>query len=77
MRFEDSYHLWLMRDGPTLFMDIYEPTMAQAYFVDKMSKTAYFEITVRWLPENWVFFVLAGLKELKGYIKEFRFAEAI
>jgi nicotinate phosphoribosyltransferase len=65
---------WLMRDSPSLFTDLYELTMAQAYFAGNMRDLAFFEVTVRHLPENWGFFVMAGLVELEGYLKAFRFA---
>jgi len=67
--------MWLLRDSPALFTDLYELTMAQAYFVKGMRDRAYFEVTVRRLPENWGYFVMAGLRELEGYLSEFRFAE--
>jgi len=42
----------LMRDSPALFIDLYELTMAQAYFTKEMRETAYFEVTVRRLAEE-------------------------
>jgi nicotinate phosphoribosyltransferase len=65
--------MWLMKDSPSLFTDLYELTMAQVYFEKKMHETAYFEVSVRKLPENWGFFVMAGLNEIESYLKEFRF----
>ena len=46
---------------PRLFTDLYELTMAQAYFRKGMDRTGYFEVFVRHLPEHWGFFVMAGL----------------
>ncbi len=66
--------MWLIRGTPALFTDFYELTMAQAYFVQGMHETAYFEVFVRHLPEHWGFFVMAGLPEVKSYLQEFRFA---
>lgn len=63
-----------MRDNPTLFVDLYELTMAQVYFQKKMHEPAYFEVTVRRLPEHWGFFVMAGLAEVASYLHEFRFS---
>jgi nicotinate phosphoribosyltransferase len=74
MRFDKSHHWWLMKDSPSLFTDLYELTMAQVYFAKGMNDKAYFEVTVRRLPENWGYFVMAGLAELEGYVREFRFA---
>jgi nicotinate phosphoribosyltransferase len=67
--------MWLMNDSPSLFTDLYELTMAQVYFKKKMHGTAYFEVSVRRLPENWGFFVMAGLNEIESYLNEFRFTE--
>ncbi len=67
--------MWLMKDNPSLFTDLYELTMAQVYFKKKMQGTAYFEVSVRRLPENWGFFVMAGLNEIESYLNEFRFTE--
>jgi nicotinate phosphoribosyltransferase len=49
--------------------------MAQVYFKKKMHDRAYFEVTVRRLPENWGFFVMAGLSEIESYLNEFRFTK--
>ncbi|MHC4328369.1 MAG: nicotinate phosphoribosyltransferase [Planctomycetota bacterium] len=68
--------MWLMKDSPSLLTDLYELTMAQVYFDKQMDKTAYFEVFVRRLPENWGFFVMAGLNEIESFLREFRFTEA-
>jgi nicotinate phosphoribosyltransferase len=67
--------MWLMKDTPSLFTDLYELTMAQVYFKRQMTDTAYFEVSVRRLPENWGFFVMAGLNEIDSYLREFRFSK--
>jgi nicotinate phosphoribosyltransferase len=67
--------MWLMKNSPALFMDLYELTMAQVYFQKKMNETAYFEVAIRRLPEHWGFFVMAGLAEIQSYLGEFRFAK--
>jgi len=67
--------MWLINDGPALFTDFYELTMAQVYFRRRMSGTAYFEVFVRRLPEHWGFFVMAGLNEVASYLREFRFTD--
>ena len=66
--------MWLIKDTPALFTDLYELTMAQAYFQKAMEQTAYFEVLVRHLPEHWGFFVMAGLPEVESYLRAFRFA---
>lgn len=67
--------MWLMKDSPSLFTDLYELTMAQVYFEKKMHDTAYFEVSVRKLPQHWGFFVMAGLSEIESYLSEFRFTK--
>jgi len=65
--------MWLIKATPTLFTDLYQLTMAQAYFRKAMDETAYFEVFIRHLPEHWGFFVMAGLPEVESYLREFRF----
>ncbi len=65
--------MWLIDATPALFTDLYELTMAQAYFRKAMDKTAYFEVFVRHFPEHWGFFVMAGLPEVESYLRQFRF----
>lgn len=68
--------MWLIKDSPALFTDLYELTMAQVYFQKKMADRAYFEVSVRRLPENWGFFMMAGLSEVQSYLRGFRFTQA-
>jgi nicotinate phosphoribosyltransferase len=63
-----------MKGTPSLLTDLYELTMAQIYFTKQMTETAYFEVSVRRLPEHWGFFVMAGLAEVESYLREFRFS---
>jgi nicotinate phosphoribosyltransferase len=65
--------MWLLKDTPGLFMDLYELTMAQAYYKNDMNEKAFFEVTVRDLPQNWGFFIMAGLAEIDSYLKQFKF----
>ncbi|MCK4824123.1 nicotinate phosphoribosyltransferase, partial [bacterium] len=67
--------MWLMKDSLSLFIDLYELTMAQVYFRKQMTDIAYFEVSVRKLPEHWGFFVMAGLSEVESYLREFRFSK--
>jgi len=66
--------MWLLKDTPGLFTDLYELTMAQAYFRQGMAETGYFEVFVRHLPPHWGFFVMAGLPEVQSYLRELRFS---
>jgi len=67
--------MWLLKDSPALFTDLYELTMAQVYFKRRMNDRAYFEVFVRKLPDNWGFFVMAGLWEIASYLQQFQFTE--
>jgi len=67
--------VWLLKDTPALFTDMYELTMAQVYYKKQFNERAYFEVFVRKLPKNWGFFVMAGLAELKSYLESLRFSE--
>jgi len=65
--------MWLIKYSPALFIDLYELTMARVYFEKQMNDRAYFEVTIRRLPEHWGFFVMAGLAEVESYLNEFHF----
>jgi len=67
--------MWLLKDSAGLVTDLYELTMAQAYFEFGLNDRAYFEVTIRTLPPNWGYFVMAGLSELQSYLEQFKFTE--
>jgi nicotinate phosphoribosyltransferase len=67
--------MWLLKEKPGLLVDLYELTMAQAYLRNGMRERAYFEVAVRHLPDDWGYFVMAGLPEIDSFVKEFRFGE--
>jgi len=66
--------MWLLKDSPALLTDLYELTMAQGYLAGQMTAEASFEVSIRHLPDDWGFFVMAGLAEMRDYLHEFRFA---
>lgn len=66
--------MWLIDGTPALLTDLYELTMAQVYFQKRMTATAHFEVTVRHLPKDWGFFVMAGLPEVEAYLGQLRFS---
>jgi nicotinate phosphoribosyltransferase len=68
--------MWFLNDTPALLTDLYELTMAQLYFKNKLSDTASFAVTIRNLPEHWGFFVMAGLAELESYLSNFEFSDS-
>jgi len=65
--------MWPLTDTAALATDLYELTMAQIYFHKQMTGQAYFEVTIRRLPQHWGFFVMAGLEELDHYLRQFHF----
>lgn len=64
---------WWFKDSPGLWVDLYELTMAQAYFRKQFDRRAFFEVTIRALPENWGYFLMAGLTELQAFLAEYCF----
>lgn len=56
-----------------LATDLYELTMAAAYFENKESAEATFELFVRNLPKNRSYLVAAGLEQALDYLQNFRF----
>ena len=59
-----------------LLTDMYELTMAAAYFAEKMDAPATFSLFVRNRPGNWGYFVCAGLEDILTYLEGLRFTEA-
>lgn len=56
-----------------LMTDLYELTMAQAYFALGMRETAVFELFVRRLPRQRRFLLAAGLEQALDYLEHLRF----
>jgi nicotinate phosphoribosyltransferase len=56
-----------------LLTDLYELTMLQAYFEQRMNGTAVFELFVRKLPPHRNFLVAAGLEQALAYLAALRF----
>jgi nicotinate phosphoribosyltransferase len=61
-----------IRDA-ALATDLYELTMAAAYFDNDETAEATFELFVRNLPRNRSYLIAAGLEQAVGYLKELRF----
>ena len=51
-----------------LLTDLYELTMLQVYFEQRMNATAVFEFFVRKLPPHRNFLVAAGLEQVLDYL---------
>ena len=58
-----------------LLTDLYELTMAAAYFENKLVANATFELFVRSLPPERGFLLAAGLEQALDYLESLRFQE--
>jgi nicotinate phosphoribosyltransferase len=58
-----------------LLTDLYELTMAAAYFENKFEAKASFELFVRSLPPQRGYLLAAGLEQALEYLEEFRFRD--
>lgn len=65
--------MWLLNRTPSLLTDLYELTMVQSYYSKGMNRSAAFEVFIRELPENWGFFVMAGLNEVASCLRSLCF----
>ena len=59
----------------SLLTDLYQLTMLQGYFDQRMDKLAVFEFFVRRLPSQRNFLVVAGLDQVLDFLESFRFSE--
>lgn len=57
----------------SLLVDLYELTMAQAYFVYKRRAFATFDLFVREMPDNRSYLIACGLQDALDYLKELKF----
>lgn len=62
--------------SPVLLTDLYELTMLQAYFEERMSDTAVFSLFVRRLPEQRNYLLACGLDDVLAFLETLRFDEA-
>jgi nicotinate phosphoribosyltransferase len=62
-------------DEPGLFTDLYELTMAQAYFRQGMFAPATFSLFIRSYPPNRAYFVSAGLEDVLDYLTSLSFGD--
>lgn len=67
--------MMVMKSNPVsaLLADLYELTMAAAYFNEKMFAPATFSLFVRNQPQDWGYFINAGLDDVLNYLEHFRF----
>ena len=64
-----------MSVGPALFIDLYQLTMLQAYFEERMTERAVFSLFVRRLPPNRNFLIACGLDTVLDYLETLRFSQ--
>jgi nicotinate phosphoribosyltransferase len=63
--------------SPALLLDLYELTMAQAYWLEGMHEvSATFSLFARSLPETWGYLVAAGLEACLEWLERLRFTPA-
>ena len=59
-----------------LFTDLYELTMAQAFFQQEMFQPATFSLFIRTYPPNRGYFVFAGLEDVLEYLSNLYFSDS-
>ncbi len=65
---------WLMIErAPALATDLYELTMAAAYFDNRIDDRAIFELLARRLPANRTYLIAAGLEQAIDYLASLKF----
>jgi nicotinate phosphoribosyltransferase len=64
------------RFSPALLTDLYELTMLQAYFEERMNETAVFSLFVRRLPNHRNYLLACGLDDVLQFLETFRFDDA-
>lgn len=65
---------WVSDDNASLFVDLYEMTMMQAYLAEGMRATAVFDLFVRRLRKR-NYLVAAGLEDVLSFLETFRFGQ--
>lgn len=65
-----------MPDSASLFTDLYELTMLNAYGRAGMDERAVFELFVRTLPKTRGFLLAAGLEQVLAFLEQLRFEDA-
>src|SRR5690606_21186047 len=66
---------WVDDENVALFVDLYELTMAQAYWRDGMVGRAVFSIYCRKLPDCRNFFLACGLDDALRFLENFHFSD--
>jgi nicotinate phosphoribosyltransferase len=61
-------------DRSAIFADLYELTMAAAYYQHEMFSPATFSLFIRTYPPNRAYFVSAGLEDVLAFLENYRFS---
>lgn len=64
---------WIDDHTVALFTDLYELTMAQAYFAERMFELATFSLFVRRLPQQRNYLLACGLDDVLHYLENLKF----
>ena len=72
----DPSNLPLPREDLSLFTDLYELTMAQAFYQHEMFAAATFSLFIRKYPPDRAYFVAAGLADVLDYLEHLQFSQA-
>lgn len=69
--------LFLTEDSLGIVTDLYQLSMAAGYFEQKMHDIATFELSIRSLPKNRSYLVVAGLEQVLHYLTHITFSPEI
>ncbi len=72
---ETPKSLYVTTENASMLADLYELTMAAAYFENHVPGEAVFELFARHLPKNFSYMVAAGLEQALQYLLNLRFTE--
>jgi nicotinate phosphoribosyltransferase len=75
VKIEKTRGLFVTTTNASMLADLYEFTMAAAYFENNIPGDAGFELFVRHLPKNFSYIVAAGLEQALDYILKLRFTD--
>ncbi len=75
VKLEKPRGLFVTASNASMLADLYELTMAAAYFENNILGEAGFELFVRHLPKNFSYIIAAGLEQALDYILNLRFTD--
>jgi nicotinate phosphoribosyltransferase len=75
VKLEKPRGLFVTASNASMLADLYELTMAAAYFENNIPGEAGFELFVRHLPKNFSYMIAAGLDQALDYILNLRFTD--